>query len=58
MIVLKDQAFNEILNFLDAAEIHGKDIKTIINPLGETDETKTVTFESRMLKRMFLKLRE
>lgn len=58
MIVLKDQAFNEILNFLDAAEIHGKEIKTIINPLGETDDTKTVTYEARLLKRMFLKLRE
>lgn len=58
MIVLKDQSFNEILNFLDAAEIHGKDIKTIINPLGEPDETKTVSYEARLLKKMVLKLRE
>lgn len=58
MIVLKDQSFNEILNFLDAAEIHGKDIKTKIDPLGNVDETKTVTYEARVLKRMFLKLRE
>lgn len=58
MMVLKDQAFNEILNFLDAAEIHGKEIKTKIDPLGNVDETKNVTYESRVLKRMFMKLRE
>jgi len=58
MFVLKDQSFNEILNFLDAAEIHGKEIKTKIDPLGNVDETKNVAYEARILKRMFLKLRD
>jgi tetratricopeptide repeat protein 30 len=58
MLVMKDQSFNELINFLDAAEIHGKNIKTVINPLEENTENKNVAFEARVLKRMFLKLRE
>jgi tetratricopeptide repeat protein 30 len=30
MLVLPDSSFNEILNFLDAVEVHGKNIKTVI----------------------------
>jgi len=58
MLVLPDASFNEVLNFLDAVEVHGKNIKTIIDPLEEHDEKKTVTYEAKLLKRMFLKLRE
>lgn len=46
MIVIKDQAYNEILNFLDHAEIHGKDIKTVINPLEANNDKKTVAYEA------------
>jgi len=35
MMVLPDASFNEVLNFLDAVEIHGKSIKTTIDPLEE-----------------------
>lgn len=58
MLVLPDSSFNEILNFLDAIELHGKNIKTVIDPLEELDEKKTVAYEGKLLKRMFLKLRE
>lgn len=58
MLVLPDSSFNEILNFLDAVEVHGKNIKTVIDPLEEFDDKKTVTYESKLLKRMFLRLRE
>ena len=58
MLVLPDSSFNELLNFLDAIEQHGKNIKTVINPLGEMDPKKTVAYEGKLLKRMFLKLRE
>ena len=58
MLVLADSSFNEILNFLDAIEVHGKNIKTVIDPLEELDEKKTVAYEGKLLKRMFLKLRE
>ena len=44
--------------FLDAIELHGKNIKTVIDPLEELDEKKTVAYEGKLLKRMFLKLRE
>ena len=58
MLVLPDTSFNELLNFLDAVEIHGKTIKTIIDPLEEEDERKTVAYEAKLIKRMFLRLRE
>ncbi len=58
MLVLPDASFNEILNFLDAVEVHGKAIKTVIDPLEEHDEKKTVTYEAKLMKRMFLRLRE
>ena len=58
MLVLPDTSFNEILNFLDAVEVHGKTIKTIIDPLEEEDDKKTVAYEAKLIKRMFLRLRE
>ena len=58
MLVLPDSSFNELLNFLDAVEVHGKNIKTVIDPLEEHDVKKTVTYEAKLLKRMVLKLRE
>jgi len=58
MLVLPDSSFNEILNFLDAVEVHGKNIKTVIDPLEEHDPKKTVTYEAKLLKMMFLRLRE
>lgn len=58
MLVLKDSAFNEVINFLDAAEIHGKNIKTVINPLEEDSDKKYVAYEARILKKMMLKLRQ
>ena len=58
MLVLPDSSFNEILNFLDAIELHGKNIKTVIDPLEVPDDKKTVAYEGKLLKRMFLKLRE
>jgi len=73
MMVLPDASFNEVLNFLDAIEIHGKAIKTVIDPLADDEDTtnnadgttapsgdnkKTVAYEAKLIKRMFLKLRE
>jgi tetratricopeptide repeat protein 30 len=59
MVVLPDTALAEILLFLDAAEVYGKDIATEINPLEQQqNQKKTVAYEARVLKRMFLKLRD
>ena len=68
MMVLPDASFNEVLNFLDAVEVHGKTIKTTIDPLAEEEEEKdgqppseskrTVAYEAKLIKRMFLRLRE
>jgi len=58
MLVLKDSSVNELLNFLDQVEVHGKGIKTVIDPLAEEDDKKTVAYEARLIKRMFLMIRE
>jgi len=58
MLVLPDSSYNEILNFLDAVELHGKNVKTVIDPLEEENEKKTAAYEAKMIKRIVLKLRD
>jgi tetratricopeptide repeat protein 30 len=58
MLVLPDSSFNEILNFLDAVEVHGKNVKTLIDPLEEYDEKKTAAYEAKLIKRLVLRLKE
>jgi tetratricopeptide repeat protein 30 len=58
MLVMRDATTNEILNFLDQVEVHGKSIKTVIDPLEESNPKKTVAYEAKLMKRMFLKLRD
>ena len=58
MLVLPDSSFNEILNFLDAIELHGKKVKTVIDPLEEDNEKRTAAYEAKLIKRLVLKLRE
>mmetsp|Transcript_13709 Transcript_13709/g.29452 ORF Transcript_13709/g.29452 Transcript_13709/m.29452 type:complete len:648 (+) Transcript_13709:217-2160(+) len=57
MIMLKDSSFTEIMTFLDEAERHGKDIPTSFGD-GKNHQSRTVASEARMLKKMFLKLRD
>ena len=53
---------NEILEFLEKAELAGKGIQTVVAPHIESSEdapdpaTHNVAFEARQLKAMFLKL--
>lgn len=56
MMVFKDEFFHEIMGFLDAAEEHGKDVKTSLNPLDKNEQN--VTMEARLLKGIFMKLRD
>jgi hypothetical protein len=58
MLVLPDSSYNEILNFLDAVEVHGKNVKTVIDPLEEANSKKTAAYEAKLIKRIVLKLRE
>uniref|UniRef100_A0A0G4HAD3 Tetratricopeptide repeat protein 30 n=1 Tax=Chromera velia CCMP2878 TaxID=1169474 RepID=A0A0G4HAD3_9ALVE len=58
MILLKDQTYHEILAFLDLAIVHGTDIQSQINPLGRQRARNTVAFEAKLIKRLFLRLRE
>lgn len=58
MLVLPDSSYNELLNFLDAVEIHGKKVKTVIDPLQESDDLKTAAYEAKLIKKLVLKLRD
>jgi tetratricopeptide repeat protein 30 len=61
MITIKDTTITEITSFLDEAERHGKNILTVFNQPGATlgaDASRTLSTEARMLKKMFLKLRD
>eukprot|EP00238_Polyblepharides_amylifera_P004216 CAMPEP_0196596754 /NCGR_PEP_ID=MMETSP1081-20130531/87725_1 /TAXON_ID=36882 /ORGANISM="Pyramimonas amylifera, Strain CCMP720" /LENGTH=558 /DNA_ID=CAMNT_0041921891 /DNA_START=56 /DNA_END=1732 /DNA_ORIENTATION=- len=62
MIMVKDTTFTEIMNFLDEAERHGKKVPTSFTDSmmanNATLEDHTVASEARMLKTMFLKLRD
>lgn len=59
MILLKDEAFDDIINFFDAAAQVGRNISTSISPLeSEGDSKKTVAHEARLLKKFFLKIRD
>merc|ERR1719161_2136293 len=59
MILLKDEAFDDIINFFDAAAQVGRSIPTSISPIESATETKrTVAQEARLLKKFFLKMRD
>ena len=61
MIMLKDATFHEILSFLDAIDACGKSIPTKVqdHPDKPVDASRcNVSFEARLLKKMFLKLKD
>merc|ERR1711903_185048 len=59
MILLKDEAFDDLINFFDAAAQVGKNIPTTINLIEVVDtEKRNVSQEARLFKRFFLKMRD
>ena len=67
MIMLKDSTFHEMLSFFDACDQHGKEITTKLGdgqgggPLDEAADDgadRTVSWEARLMKKMYLKLRD
>merc|ERR1712124_40340 len=65
MVVLKDSSYVEIVSFLDAADMYGKDIQTRTETEIELESTEpinkkehTVSHEARILKKIYLKLQE
>eukprot|EP00931_Biecheleriopsis_adriatica_P094237 TRINITY_DN6790_c0_g1_i3.p1 TRINITY_DN6790_c0_g1~~TRINITY_DN6790_c0_g1_i3.p1 ORF type:complete len:646 (+),score=188.81 TRINITY_DN6790_c0_g1_i3:85-2022(+) len=62
MVLLNDEAFDDIIAFFDAADQVGKNIGTQINVVDAANENpekkRTVSQEARMLKRFFLKMRD
>lgn len=63
MMMMRDAFFHELVTFLEQAEQHGKDVQVVI-PAGPHDtnvpppDKNNVSYEARLLKKMFLKLRE
>jgi tetratricopeptide repeat protein 30 len=61
MVLLKDEAFEDLINFFDAAAQHGKNIPTSVNILDSPEtagKQRTVAVEARLFKRFFLKMRD
>jgi len=61
MIMPKDATFKEILAFLDAMDAQGKHVLTKVqdHPDKPVDKNKhNVSYEARILKKMYLKLRD
>jgi tetratricopeptide repeat protein 30 len=60
MVLLKDEAFEDIINFFDAAAQVGKNIPTVVNLVESADAQpkKNVAQEARLFKRFFLKMRD
>ena len=60
MLVLKDDIYQQIMQFLDEAEEHGKKITTVVSSR-ETEldpQVHNVAYEARQLKCLLLKLRD
>jgi tetratricopeptide repeat protein 30 len=60
MILLKDEAFDDIVNFFDSAAQVGKNIPTTVNLVEAADNApkRNVAQEARLFKRFFLKMRD
>jgi len=58
MVILKDEAFDDIIAFFDSAAQVGKNIPTTILPAEEGKRSRTVADEARLLKRFFLMMRD
>jgi len=61
MLLLKDEAFDDVIAFFDAAAQVGKNIQTTISPIENQDSPeskRTVAQEARLLKKFFLKMRD
>eukprot|EP00294_Goniomonas_avonlea_P012917 CAMPEP_0114552862 /NCGR_PEP_ID=MMETSP0114-20121206/7347_1 /TAXON_ID=31324 /ORGANISM="Goniomonas sp, Strain m" /LENGTH=664 /DNA_ID=CAMNT_0001737759 /DNA_START=88 /DNA_END=2082 /DNA_ORIENTATION=+ len=63
MQLVKDQTFHDILQFLDACEVHGQNVATQVTQTPDLRgdgnyELKTVAYEARCIKRMYMLLRD
>ncbi|XP_048508189.1 tetratricopeptide repeat protein 30A isoform X2 [Athalia rosae] len=63
LVVLKDSTLQECVQFLEHCEVHGRDVRTVIEQPLDIQEIpivphgkQTVTYEARYLKALFLKL--
>lgn len=60
MIMIKDETFHEILQFLDQVAHHGKNTAAAISPVADAGaqgkKSMTIAKEARMLKKAFLQI--
>ncbi|CCI41919.1 unnamed protein product [Albugo candida] len=60
MTTIRDSTIDEILEFFDHVDVHGKQIRASTEAemhQNENSRSHTISFEARMLKRVFLQLR-
>jgi tetratricopeptide repeat protein 30 len=70
LLILRDSSLEEVLEFLDRAEQHGRNVASVIGPQvveqqgggsgteGQEMSTHNVAYEARQLKMLFLRLRD
>lgn len=58
MLILEDKVIIEILGFLQHCEEIGKEIIARVDPSGMKDSKNSVSYEARLLRILFIKLRE
>jgi tetratricopeptide repeat protein 30 len=60
MVNVKDEVADEIIDFLDACELHGRTISTVDDVVLDLEAhdkgRRTVTYEARYLKALFIKI--
>lgn len=58
VMIIPDHLYAELIQFLDSADKYGKSITTQITQGDQMNEKCTVSSEARLLKRMFLKIKD
>lgn len=57
MLIVEDKTLVDIIQFLKECEKSGKSIKTFIDPKSKEDLRNNVTYEAKILRILFMKMR-
>jgi hypothetical protein len=57
MLIVEDKTILDIIQFLQQCEKSGKNIKTFIDPKSKEDLKNNVTYEAKILRILFMKIR-
>jgi tetratricopeptide repeat protein 30 len=58
ILTIKDTSYNEIMAFLEAADVYGKNITAIKDdPLSTKNKKNTISYEARRVKKLLIQVR-